>query len=153
MQHIIDNLAPLQYEKIYAIPDSLSNDPLEEWLLQRGQKVFRGTEHDVLARYYQCAVINKIDVIIRVCADTVLIRASDIKLNLAKFLMENQARMIYGDGSWVFNIDQLEEAFATQPHAESREHVIRSMTNSIDYQEDLSRVENLILNRVYPRIT
>lgn len=144
IQHVIDNVDELKLPIVIAIPDTPENDALETWVTNYGYEVFRGTENDVLARFYQCATINKADIIVRVCADTPLIRAKDISDNLMKYVIEGGKRMIYGNGSWVFSYKMLEEAFETQPHAESREHVVRSMFNSIDYHDDIERVGKLL---------
>lgn len=144
LDHMIENLSKLPFEVIFAIPDTPTNDVLETWLLDHNQKVFRGTENDVLARFYQCATLNKIKTIIRVCADTPLIRPQDVIRNYSQFVDELATRMIYGNGSWVFSYEMLEDAMKNQPHAESREHVVRSMFNAIDYPDDITRVEQMM---------
>ena len=45
------------------------DDPLVEWLSSNNVKFFRGSETDVLDRYYQCATQFNADIIVRVTAD------------------------------------------------------------------------------------
>jgi len=144
IQHVIDNIDQLKLPTVVAIPNTPSNDILYGYINEQRIEVFRGKENDVLDRYYQCATKYKFDIIVRVCADTPLIRPKDISDNLMKFIIEQKKRMIYGNGSWVFTYDMLKEAHETQVHAESREHVVRSMFNSIDYVDDIERVEKIL---------
>jgi spore coat polysaccharide biosynthesis protein SpsF len=43
-----------------------------------GLECFRGSENDVIARFYECAKLYKADLIVRICADNPLIEASEI---------------------------------------------------------------------------
>ena len=144
IKHVLENLSNTGFPIIVAIPFNPQNDPLVYWLDQNKYKWFRGLEHDVLDRFYQCAKKNNLKDIIRVCADTPLIRASDIIKNYVQFLEEERKRMVYGNGSWVFNFKMLEQAWKYQRDAETREHVIRSMQNSVDYPEDIERIERIM---------
>lgn len=146
IKHVLDNIGSriLGIPIIVAIPNTESNDVLHRWLLDNRYSVYRGTENDVLGRFYYASTLHDCDTIIRVCADTPLIRASDIMDNIKKFEEEDGERMIYGNGSWVFSKEMLKEAHETQRHAESREHVVRSMFNSIDYNDDIERVEKIL---------
>ena len=50
-----------------------SDDPIEEWCQTHNVPVYRGSQYDVLDRYYHAAVQEKADHIIRVTADCPLI--------------------------------------------------------------------------------
>lgn len=143
IEWVIDSCEKLGLPVIFAIPNTRPNDELYHWLQSRGYEVFRGLENDVLDRFMKCALKYEVKTIIRVCADTPLINDVDILDNLTKFDIEKGKRMIYGNGSWVFSFDMLFNAWKTQLHAASRENVVRSMFNSIDYEDDISRVEKL----------
>lgn len=43
-----------------------------------GLECFRGSENDVIARFYECAKLYQADIIVRMCADNPLIEASEI---------------------------------------------------------------------------
>ena len=63
---------------IYAIPDTLENNTLEEYLNTQNAKIYRGSEQDVLNRFYNAAIISKADIIVRVCADNPLISPTQV---------------------------------------------------------------------------
>lgn len=143
IHHLIDTLSEFTDNIVFAIPDTKGNDILDDYLVANDINVFRGTENDVLGRFYHCAKWYGFDTIIRVCADTPLIKYIDIATNFSRFVLEDKKRMIYGNGSWIFSFEMLEEAHLNQRHAESREHVCRSMQYSIDYPDDIERLEKL----------
>ena len=125
---------------IVAIPKGEINDELETWCIEKGYEVYRGKEYDVLDRFYQAAKLHKLDIIIRVCGENPMLETRDIQDNLNKFLSEK--RFVYGNGSWVFNFAMLEYAWKNITDAETREHVVRAFMNTIDYHEDLVRIES-----------
>ncbi len=54
---------------ILAIPDTKENDILEKFAKDNKVKYFRGSEEDVLSRYYQAAKKFKAEVVVRITAD------------------------------------------------------------------------------------
>ena len=71
-------LQRLKYSKkikkiIIAIPNTKDNDLLYKKLKKLNCDVFRGDEHNVLKRYYDCAKKFKVDNIIRITSDCPLI--------------------------------------------------------------------------------
>ena len=50
-----------------------SDDPIEDYCKAHDYQVYRGSEHDVLDRFYQCAKTAEADVVIRLTADCPLI--------------------------------------------------------------------------------
>lgn len=46
-----------------------NNDQLENYLLKKGELVYRGAENDVIDRFIKAAETNKIEGIIRICSD------------------------------------------------------------------------------------
>ena len=63
---------------IFALPDTEDNHVLAWYLESIGADVFRGSENNLVDRYYRAAKINSADEIIRICADNPLICASEI---------------------------------------------------------------------------
>ncbi|MGD6940719.1 cytidylyltransferase domain-containing protein [Cytobacillus gottheilii] len=60
---------PKVKEVIIATSTLNQDDPIEEWCQQNDVICFRGSEDDVLSRYYECSKQYKPDYVIRVTAD------------------------------------------------------------------------------------
>ena len=54
---------------VLAIPDTEQDKPLQKLADRYGVKVFVGSENDLVDRYYQAALVNEADVIVRIPAD------------------------------------------------------------------------------------
>ncbi len=69
--HIINRIssAKLVGKTILATTTNPVDDELERWAIESGVRCFRGDELNVLNRYYECAKIHKLDVIVRITAD------------------------------------------------------------------------------------
>ena len=125
---------------VVAIPATKTNDYLETFLKEKGYEVFRGAENDVLDRFYQCAKKYKFNIIIRINADNPLILPGDVLFALGDFIEEK--RFIYANHVWVFNFKMLEWAWKNCPEASTRVDVVRAFFNTVDYPEDIGRLEN-----------
>jgi len=69
---------------IVAIPISEDNDVLAKYIIKMGVKVFRGSESNVLNRFYESVKNEKPSQIVRICADNPLIDGIEID-NLIEF--------------------------------------------------------------------
>lgn len=58
---------------ILAIPDTEQNDILEEYAKKINCNLFRGSENDVLLRYYRAAEVFNVDTIVRITSDCPLV--------------------------------------------------------------------------------
>ena len=74
---------------IFAIPDTDEDDLLQWFLESIGAKVFRGSETDLVDRYYKVAKSFFVKDIVRICADNPLICASEIDRLIAYFNQNN----------------------------------------------------------------
>jgi len=140
IQHVLERAKLLQLPLVVAIPDNESNDALAEWLKERNYKVFRGKEYDVLDRFLQCARKYHFDIIVRLNAETPFIEPLDVIENVNEFILTK--KFVYGNGSWIFSYNMLKEAWLNDNSAATRQHVVRRFFNSVDYPEDLRRLEN-----------
>lgn len=75
LNHVIERLKQSKYTDAIVIATTvLKRDSLiEAEALRSGAFVFRGSEDDVLSRYYQAAKDNQLDVVVRVTSDCPLI--------------------------------------------------------------------------------
>lgn len=71
---------------IVATTTDSSDDVLEQWCLQLDLPCYRGSQHDVLDRFYQAAKEYRADVIVRLTADCPLIDPHLIDLTIQVFL-------------------------------------------------------------------
>ena len=71
LAHVLDRLdfCKTLDEVVVATSSDASDDVLAKWCRARGVRVFRGSLHDVLDRYYQCAIEHKATAVVRITAD------------------------------------------------------------------------------------
>ncbi|SMC00450.1 acylneuraminate cytidylyltransferase [Hymenobacter roseosalivarius DSM 11622] len=117
-----------------AITTNATDDPLAEFAAQQQHlPCTRGDEQDVLGRYYQCAVENQLDIIVRVTSDCPLldgqliargvqdyVRQEDPRLYLSNVLRRTFPR---GLDFEIFSRQLLDEAFQQASLPSDREHV------------------------------
>ncbi|MDR2870741.1 MAG: glycosyltransferase family protein [Deferribacteraceae bacterium] len=118
-------------EIVIAIPTSPLDDPLAEWLKNRGINMFRGDEHDVLSRYYHAAKAYGADNVMRVTADCPCIDSAVLgdliaayKGLDADYLSNTQPRSYpHGLDAEIFSFAALERAYHEAKAPYEREHV------------------------------
>lgn len=81
-------------EIIVAIPETEENDVLAKYINELSIKVFRGSESNVLDRFYKAVKNKNATNIIRICADNPLIDGKEID-NLIEFYNENSCDYAY----------------------------------------------------------
>lgn len=79
---------------IVAIPISEDNDILEKYITELGVKVYRGSESNVLNRFYEAVKNENAAHIVRICADNPLIDGNEID-NLIEFYQSNSCDYAY----------------------------------------------------------
>lgn len=121
-------------EVIIATTDSEKDNAIVELCMSRGIKCFRGSEKDVLERYYYCAKRYRADYIVRLTADCPLIdpeivdKVIDLFLHIKVDYVANTAppeTTRYPDGSDVeiFSFNNLEKVYFNAKNPLDREHV------------------------------
>lgn len=116
---------------VVATTDEASDDAIARFCEQEGINCFRGSEQDVLDRFYQAAKANAADVIVRVTADCPLIDPAVIDKVVERFdrgdcdYASNAMRYTYPDGldTEVFSFAALERAWREASKPSEREHV------------------------------
>lgn len=71
IQHVVRRVssAKMVDQTVIATTDDPADNPIEEFCLSNGYICYRGHPFDVLDRYYQAALINQADIIVRITAD------------------------------------------------------------------------------------
>jgi spore coat polysaccharide biosynthesis protein SpsF len=144
--HVIGRLKELNIltQIVVATSDHDRDDAIEIYTNQHGLPVYRGSEDDVLDRYYSCAKEFHFKHIVRITADNPFIDIEELE-NLIKFHLsgnfdytQSMDTLPVGVGAEIFSFDALEKSnlfSTTQMH---REHV----------NEFILQNKNLFLNGV-----
>jgi len=118
---------------VFAIPDSKENDILSNYLLKLGSEVFRGSENDLVDRFFNVTKKFNPKKVIRVCGDNPLVCPEAIKL-LIDFFNCHQCDYAYnhipvnnnwpdGLGAEICNSSLIEEIFYNSNIDDHREHI------------------------------
>lgn len=110
-----------------------SNNIIEAFCRKNRINCFRGDERNVLKRYYDCAVQNKLDIIIRITSDCPLIDGKVVKEAAQKYLEFDNENIHYsncvlltcphGMNFEVFSMKLLEDAYQHATEDFDKEHV------------------------------
>lgn len=131
LDHVIGRLAQLGHP--VGIVIATSNLPQDDVIAQhcsdKGVNVFRGSETDVLDRYYRCARENRFDHVVRLTADNPFTDMEELRRLIEQHLSERNdythsfGSMPLGVGAEMFTFAALERS-AHEGHAPNhREHV------------------------------
>jgi spore coat polysaccharide biosynthesis protein SpsF len=131
---------PEMDEIIVATTVNREDDPVAALCGSLGIKCFRGSEEDVLSRYYEAATLYEADIVVRFTADCPLIDpglASEVislYLNSGEFdfVGIDYTRMPRGMDVEIFSYNTLKDAHERGRSAPDREHVTWYIYNSGD---------------------
>jgi len=126
---------------IFAIPDGKNDDVLDQYLQSKGADVLRGSENDLVDRYYKAVKYTAADQIVRVCADNPLICGSEID-RLIGFYGKERCDYAYnhiprhnsypdGLGAEICSRELIEEIYKNAEGQQQREHLFNYIW---DYQ-------------------
>ncbi|NMA49297.1 MAG: NTP transferase domain-containing protein [Tissierellia bacterium] len=180
LRHVIERVqqSKLVDEIVIATTIHERDNAIENEALKCGVKVFRGSEDNVLSRYYYAAKENKIDVVIRITSDCPLIDPFVMDEIINRYLNgdyeivtnagSNLSQRTYPRGldTEVFSFDVLEDAFKNAKETYQREHVtpyiyenskkVFIYKNDIDYSKHrwtLDTEEDFeLISRIYDRL-
>jgi len=175
------SLSKLIDEIIVAIPYGKENDVIVDTIKQYNDKIVttRGSEDDVLDRYYQAAVQTNADVIVRITSDCPLIDPVVIDNVIEQFLdndcdyCSNSLTRTYPRGldTEVFSFKTLEEAWNEAKKGYEKEHVtpyiienpdkfkllnvanhidLSNLRWTLDTKEDFEFI-NAVYKRIFPK--
>lgn len=131
-----------------------NNDPLVSFVNSLGFETFRGSEHDVLSRFYEAAKFHNATTVLRITADCPLVDPILIDSLIIDYINSNSDYATntlpptYPDGLdvEVFSFKSLEQANREATTLKEREHVtpyirysgkftIQNTVNEIDYSD------------------
>lgn len=153
LEHVIERVSQSETidEIIIATTIDKRDDIIVNEVLKLGVKLYRGSEEDVLSRYYYAANEYSVDVIIRITSDCPLVDPY-IMDQLVRSYISNDYDIVTNAGSdpsqrtyprgldvEVFSLESLEEAFHQANKQYQREHVtpyIYEFNEKILYYKD-----------------
>jgi len=138
---------------IVATTVKLEDDIIAEFCKSNGVLVFRGSENDVLDRYYQCAKEYNIKDIVRITADCPLHDPNVIDMVIKEYLggdcdyAGNTIEYTFPDGFDVeiFSFIALEDVWKNAKLTSEREHVTPYIRKNEKF-----RKKNVFSNKKYP---
>jgi len=180
LEHVIERVkqSKMIEEIIIATTVHDRDDVIESEAFRCGVKVFRGSEDDVLSRYYYAAKENNLDVVVRITSDCPLIDWNIIDKVISKF-MQNEYDIVTNAGLdleqrtfprgldlEVFSFSVLSNAFSNATEKYQREHVspyiyetsekIHVFQNAVDYSKyrwTLDTDEDwTLINQIFKRL-
>lgn len=145
LEYMVDRVkkASLIDEVIVATTENFQDEKIYEFCKSKGISCFRGSENDVLSRYYECSKLHDLDIVVRLTADCPLVNPQDIDKCVEKQLEKDfdyfanacpPDQSKYPDGSdvEVFTFRCLEKAHIEAIRPEDREHVTFYMWQNTD---------------------
>lgn len=133
LSHHIERLKATKLPIIVATTDDGSEQPIVDFCIENKLECFKGSEMNVLKRFYDCAVQHNIDVIVRVTSDCPLIDAEFITQGVDKYLfahddkvyLSNTVERTFPRGAdfEIFSISQLKDAYENAYEEADKEHV------------------------------
>jgi spore coat polysaccharide biosynthesis protein SpsF len=156
--HVFDRIKESKFinQFILATTDNKNDQELETWALNNKLSIYRGSEDDVLDRYYQAAKLFEADIIVRITADDPLKDVTvvdeviyELLKNNVDFTFNNNP-VSYPEGMdvEVFKFKALEIANNKSVDPFEREHVTQFFhrntliftTKNISYYKNLSHL-------------
>ena len=133
LQYHVERLQKTGFDIAIATTTNATDDCICEFAEQKNIKFHRGSEHNVLSRFYETATKFNYDIIVRVTSDCPLIDPHLIRNYIEKYLKLNNQNLYMSNGIErtfargfdfeIFSFQLLEEAFKKASDAGDLEHV------------------------------
>lgn len=126
---IVQRLRDMPWQLVIATSDQAQDDAIDSHCKLLNVPCFRGSEHDVLDRYYQCAVAYGFSHVIRLtgdnpCTDTeALHQLVELHLGSAADYTHSLGELPVGVGAEIFTVESLQVSWCEGRSAHHREHV------------------------------
>jgi spore coat polysaccharide biosynthesis protein SpsF len=140
LAHVLGRLATLDFPVriVVATSDLPQDDPIAEHAAARGVAVFRGSELDVLDRYYRCAVEYGFDHVVRLTGDNPFTDVDELRRMIELHLTEGNdythsfGVLPLGAGAEIFTFEALERSAKAGDDPRHREHVNEYILDHLD---------------------
>lgn len=138
LEHILYRLTFLKYpvKTVLATSVEQKDDILEAFCKERGIECFRGSEKNVLERYYYCAKKYKFEHVVRLTGDNPFIDIEELN-NLIELHLHIQSEYTHsldvlplGVGAEIFTFEALERSYQNGIKENQKEHVNEYITDN-----------------------
>lgn len=133
LKYHLDRLKLSNLPLFIATTINTTDDLLEDFAVKEKINIYRGSENNVLSRYYECAQLNNLEIIIRVTSDCPLIDGILIKEAVSEYIKMGDYNLYYsnciertfprGFDFEIFSFAMLEEAYKHATSTHDLEHV------------------------------
>lgn len=176
LQYCIERISMSKYidKVVVATTEEIGDDIIYDWCTNNRVLCFRGSESDVLDRYYKAALEHELDIVIRVTSDCPFVDPVIIDMLITTLLCQdcNYVSNRWKKRSWphgldveVMQISALKKAWESAHLQYEREHVtpyilehqevfkimevpfLKDLSHirlTVDYQEDLDFVKQIL---------
>jgi len=126
---IVQRLRNMPWQLVIATSDQAQDDAIASQCEQMDVRYFRGSDEDVLDRYYQCAAVNGFSQVIRLtgdnpCPDTEeLLQLAALHLTSVADYTHSFGELPIGVGAEIFKFEALQNSWREGRAAHHREHV------------------------------
>ena len=155
IEHVIERLKRSQYAKniIICTTDKKNDDVIENFCIDKNIKYYRGSENNVLKRYYDTASLYKSQIIVRITSDCPLVDPNIVDNMIFTYLEKNlkflHPKYSFGDNQktmggfpdgcnpQIFSFELLKETYSSAITDFDKEHVCPYMVrkfNNFCYQ-------------------
>ncbi len=151
LAHCLSRLSVCEVPIFVATTTNTTDDCIVDLCDSLNIPAWRGSEYDVLSRYYECAKFNDLKVIVRVTSDCPLIDGNLLKAGLSEYLesykqnlyVSNCLKRSYPRGMdfEIFSFELLEEAFHKANTDAQREHVTPYIHQNVSGDVQLLNIE------------
>lgn len=127
---------------VIAIPDQTTDRGLGEWikLYDPTIRCYFGNEGDLIMRFRQVNRTENYNPIIRICGDSPFMNPEDV--TIAVELFQKRQRYTRVNLVEVFSSEELDYCADNDPFIARREHCVNMLNQTVDYPEDIQRLEN-----------
>lgn len=131
LDHVLGRLSQLVYPAVVvlATTDGKKDDVVAEHCRSLGIPIFRGSEEDVLDRYWRCAQTHRFDHVVRLTADNPFTDIEELDRLIGEHLEHGNdythsfGIMPLGVGAEIFTFEALDRSFRDGLAPNHREHV------------------------------
>jgi spore coat polysaccharide biosynthesis protein SpsF len=156
LDYHIMRLLKTGFQIVIATTTNPSDDCICDYAVKHNIKYYRGSEHNVLSRFYEAALKYNLNVIVRVTSDCPLIDPDLIKHNVEKYIVLNNPNVYMsnaldrtfarGFDFEIFSFEALKEAFINARIESDLEHVTpyiwKNKSGKIEFMHICQEIDN-----------